>query len=178
MSQVHVPSSSIQDSLILQMIANGGNTASGSFYDFELSDDSLFDTTLSSGSNITLSPSDNTVLLKKGLYQLNLSAAIRTGASSIYGLSQTTLQITTDPTFNQINVVNDQANQWYGNGTDVNTPVFFDMNNAVLINVTVDDTPVAFRMRNTNEESADFFIAGSDTFPITIIQFVRLGDAQ
>lgn len=178
MSQVHVPSASIQDSLILQMIANSDDTASGSFYGFELSDDSIFEVTLSSGSNITVSPTDNVVLLKKGLYQMNFSAAVRTGASSIYGLSQTTLQITTDTTFNTIDIINDQANQWYGNGSSANTPVFFDMNNAVLINVTVDDTPVAFRMRNTNEESADFFIAGSDTFPITIIQFVRLGDAQ
>ena len=165
------------EALIMQMIQNGSSTSSGSFYNFELSDDSTFEVKLLSGSSISISPSTDVILLKKGLYQLSMSGAIRTGSNSIYGLSQTTLQISIDPTFTDVTLGNDQANQWYGNGTDENTPLFFDMNHTVVFNITDDDTPLAIRMRNTNETSADFFIAGSNTFPLTTLQLVRLGGA-
>ncbi len=165
------------ESLTIQMIDNSGTTSSGSFYLFELSDDTLFEVTENFGSSITVSPSDNTIVLNKGLYQLFFSAGIRTGTGNLYGLSQTTLQISNDPTFTEISVINDQANQWYGNGSSGNMPLFFDMNNAAVMNITQDNTPLAFQMRNVNAPSVDFFISGSATIPVTKIQIVRLGEA-
>jgi len=164
------------EALTLQMIADGTSTASGSFYGFELSDDSLFEVTEDFGSSMSVSASDNTIILKKGIYQLFFSAGIRTGAGNVYGLSQTTLRISNDPSFNEISVINDQANQWYGNGSSGNMPIFFDMNSGAIMNITQDDTPLAFQIRNTNAASVNFYISGSDTIPTTKIQIVRLGD--
>ena len=175
MSQVHVPSQSIEDALMLQMTGNSTNTASGDFYLFEVSDDSLFEVILSSGTNITIDPSDNVIVLDKGLYQLNFSAGVRSYLNAeTYGTGQTTLQISTDPTFSGVDVVNDQQNKWFGTGNSSHTSVFFDMNNPALINVTQDQTPLAFQIRLTTENAVDFVISGSDVFPITVIHLVRL----
>jgi len=178
MSQIiNAPATSTPlEALQLQMIANGTTTASGSNYDFDLGDDSVFQVNLQSGSSITLeSGSPHKLNLASGLYQINLAPWLQT-SSDIYGLSDTLLLVSTDPNFIITNVLNDRTHFWFGNGTSPKATVIQDNNHAFTFNTTT-ATTLYFRIRNTNDASSSFYIRGSVTDALTTLDVVRLGDA-
>jgi len=177
MSQVHVPSTTVPlEALQLQMIANGTTTASGSNYDFDLGDDSVFQVNLQSGSSITLDPTaPHKLNLAPGLYQINLAQWLQTSAN-IYGLSDTSLQVSTDSNFITTNVLYDRTHFWFGNGSSPNAAVIQDNNHSFTFNTT-SATTLYFRIRNTNAASSSFFVRGSATDALTTLDVVRLGDA-
>ncbi len=70
------------DVLMLNMVANGTTTASGSDYDLDLGDDSVFAVQASRGSSISLdSVDDHKVNLAAGLYEINFNGWVQTSAN-------------------------------------------------------------------------------------------------
>ena len=178
MSQIiNAPTTSTPlEALQLVMIANGTTTASGSNYDFDLGDDSVFQVNLQSGSSITLdATAPHKLNLAAGLYQINLAQWLQT-TNNIYGLSDTSLQVSTDPNFTITDVLYDRTHFWFGNGNSPNAAVIQDNNHSFTFNTTT-ATTLYFRIRNTNAASSTFYVRGSATDALTTLDVVRLGDA-
>ena len=175
MSQVltaNVPLEALQ----LQMIANGTTTASGSSYDLDLGDDSVFQVSLQSGSSITLdATAPHKLNLGAGLYQINFTLWLQTTAS-IYGLSDTQIQVSTDPTFTLTNVLFDRTHFWFGNGSSPNAAVIQDNNHSFTFNTTT-ATTLYFRIKNENDASSTFYVRASATAALSTVDVVRLGGA-
>jgi len=172
-----VPSSSVPlEALQLQMIANGTTTASGSSYDLDLGDDTVFGVNLQSGSSITLdATAPHKLNLGAGLYQINFTLWLQTTAS-IYGLSDTLIQVSTDPTFSISNALVDRTHFWFGNGSSPNAVVIQDNNHSFTFNTTT-ATTLYFRIKNTNDASSTYYVRGSIADALSTVDVVRLGDA-
>jgi hypothetical protein len=164
------------EALQLQMIANGTTTASGSTYDLDLGDDTVFQVNLQSGSSITLdATSPHKLNLAAGLYQINFTLWLQT-TNSIYGLSDTHIQVSTDPTFTSTDVLFDRTHFWFGNGSSPNAAVIQDNNHSFTFNTTT-STTLYFRIKNTNAASQSFYVRASATDALSTIDVVRLGGA-
>ena len=164
------------EALQLQAVANGTTTNSGSTYDLDLGDDSVFQVNLQSGSSITLdATAPHKLNLKKGLYQITFSGRTQT-TNEGYGEVDYQLFISTDPNFIQRNVLADRAILWYGNGTSTNTRPVLDQNHTVLFNATVDST-LYIRIQLSNDFSSTWNLIGAVADKWTLLDVVRLGGA-
>ena len=164
------------EALKLQMIANGTTTASGSTYDLDLGDDSVFQVNLQSGSSITLdATAPHKLNLGVGLYQISFAGWVQTMAT-IYGDFDFELKVSTDPTFTLTDVIYDRQKLWYGNGSSGNTTAIIDNNHTMIYNATVAKT-LYFRIEITNDPSTTWYLRGDALSPLTTLDVVRLGGA-
>lgn len=164
------------EALQLVMIANGTTTASGSTYDLDLGDDSVFQVNLQSGSSITLeSGSPHKLNLAAGLYQISLAAWVQTTATT-YGDFDFELKVSTDANFVTTNVLYDRQKLWYGNGSSGNTTPIIDNNHTIIFNTATAST-LYFRIEVTNAASATYYMRGDATNKLSTLDVVRLGDA-
>ena len=164
------------EALQLQMRANGTTTASGSAYDLDIGDDSVFTVKLQSGSSITLdATAPHKLNLAAGLYQINLAVWLQS-SSNIYGLSDTHIQVSTDPTFAVTNVLFDRTHFWFGNGSSPNAAVITDNNHSFVFNATTAST-LYFRVKNTNAAGSSYYLRGSVADALSTLDVVRLGGA-
>ena len=177
MSQVHVPSTSVPlEALQLQMIANGTTTVSGSTYDFDLGDDSVFQVNLQSGSSITLdATAPHKLNLASGLYQISFAGWVQTTATT-YGDVDFELKVSTDSNFITTNVLYDRQKLWYGNGSSGNTTPIIDNNHTIIFN-TSSATTLYFRIEMTSASGASYYMRGDVLDKLTTLDVVRLGDA-
>lgn len=179
MSQIiNAPATSTPlEALQLVMIANGTTTASGSTYDLDLGDDSVFQVNLQSGSSITLeSGSPHKLNLASGLYQISFAGWVQTTATT-YGDFDMELIVSTDPTFTLKNVLYDRQKLWYGNGSSGNTTPIIDNNHTIVFN-TASATTLYFRIEVTNAPATTWYLRGDALAnAITTLDVVRLGGA-
>lgn len=176
MSQVHVPSSSIPDVIQLSAIANGTTTNSGTYYQVELSDDTVWQTNVTRGTNIAVHATGDYFVLKAGLYQINFSGWIQnTGA--IYGSSDTIIEIASNPTFVPVDILQERNIMYYGeSGASSLVTGVYDFNHSVLVNVG-NEANVYIRVRNTNGAGQQYFLRGDATNSISLIEVLRLSEA-
>ena len=167
------------EALQLQMIADGTLTDSGSTYDLDLGDDSVFRVNLQSGSSITLeSGSPHKLNLAAGLYQISYAGWVQTN-QQVYGDFDFELKVSTDSTFTLTNVLYDRQKLWYGNGSSNNTTPIIDNNHTIIFNTT-SATTLYFRIEATFSSSvagAKFYLRGDPLSALTTLDVVRLGGA-
>lgn len=164
------------EALQLQMIANGTTTASGSTYDLDLGDDTVFQVNLQSGSSITLeSGSPHKLNLAAGLYQISFAGWVQTTATT-YGDFDFELKVSTDSNFLTTNVLYDRQKLWYGNGSSGNTTPIIDNNHTIIFNASSAST-LYFRIEVTNAPATTWYLRGDALNALTTLDVVRLGGA-
>ena len=160
------------DVLMLSMIANGTTTASGSDYDLDLGDDSVF-SSVSRGSSISLdSVDDHKVNLAAGLYEINFNGWVQT-SSNINGSLDYNFKISTNPIFAISNVAWDRMILTYSTTPDA-TPAIIDPSHTTMFNVT-DATSIYFRI-NVNSGST-WYLRGDALNVFTTLQITRISGA-
>lgn len=173
MSQIIVPSSiptgTSNDVLLLNMIANGTTTASGSDYDLDIGDDTVFATAASRGTSITLDAVDDHKLnLAAGLYEITFNGWVQTSAN-VTGSLDYQFKASSNPIFALSDVAFDRLILDYDNVLAI-----IDPSHTTMLNVAASGS-VYFRI-NVNCGQT-WFLRGDATSVITQLQIRRIGDA-
>lgn len=153
------------------MVANGTTTASGSDYDLDIGDDTVFSTVASRGSSISLdSVDDHKLNLSAGLYEINFNGWIQT-SDTVTGSMDYQLKISTQPIFAISDVTYDRMILYYDSVTAV-----IDPSHTTLFNVT-SATSIYFRISVTNGSSRTWYLRGDAASVLTNLQITRISGA-
>ncbi len=176
MSQVHVPSSNVPDVLQLSAITNGTTTNSGTYYQLEVSDDSVWQTKVTRGTNIAVHATGDYIVLKAGLYQINFSGWIQ-NAGTIYGSSDTIIEISSNATFIPVDILQERNIMYYGQSGDSSLVTgVYDFNHSVLVNVG-NESNIYIRVKNTNAAGEQYYLRGDATNSISLLEVLRISEA-
>lgn len=176
MSQVHVPTSSVPDVLQLSAIANGTTTDSGTYYQLEVSDDTIWQTNVTRGTNIAVHATGDYIVLKAGLYQINFSGWIQNGGT-IYGSSDTIIEISSNATFIPVDILQERNIMYYGeSGASSLVTGVYDFNHSVLVNAG-SEVNIYIRVKNTNGAGEQYFLRGDASNNISLLEVLRLSEA-
>jgi len=157
------------DVLMLNMVANGTITASGSDYDLDLGDDSVFAVQASRGSSISLdSVDDHKVNLAAGLYEINFNGWVQTSANVSQSLDYQ-FKVSSNPIFAFTDVAFDRLILDYDNVLAI-----IDPSHTTMFNVT-SATSIYFRI-NVNSGQT-WFLRGDATSVLTTLQITRISGA-
>ena len=153
------------------MIASGTTTASGSDYDLDIGDDTVFSTVASRGSSISLdSVDDHKLNLSAGLYEINFNGWIQT-SDTVTGSMDYQLKVSTQPIFAISDVTYDRMILYYDSVTAV-----IDPSHTTLFNVT-SATSIYFRISSTNGSSRTWYLRGDPASVLTNLQITRISGA-
>ena len=159
---------------MLNMIASGTTTASGSDYDLDIGDDTVFSTVASRGSSISLdSVDDHKLNLSAGLYEINFNGWVQT-SDSITGKLDYQLRISTQPIFAISDVAFDRM--WLYYNQPASSQAIIDPSHTTLFNVT-SSTSIYFRITVTNDDTVSWFLRGDPTSVLTQVQITRISGA-
>jgi len=175
MSQIIVPSSiptgTSNDVLMLNMIASGTTTNSGSDYDLDIGDDTVFAVTASRGTSISLDAVDDHKLnLTAGLYEINFNGWVQT-SDTVTGSLDYQLKISSNPIFAITDVAYDRLILYYDSVTAV-----IDPSHTTLFNVS-STASIYFRITVANGSGRSWFLRGDPASVLTNLQITRIGDA-
>lgn len=173
MSQIIVPSSiptgTSNDVLLLNMVANGTITASGSDYDLDIGDDNVFATMASRGTSISLDATDNHKLnLTAGLYEITFNGWVQTSAN-VTGSLDYQFKASSNPIFANSDVAFDRMILDYDNVLAI-----IDPSHTTMLNVVAGGS-VYFRVSLNSGQT--WFLRGDATSVLTQLQIRRIGDA-
>ncbi len=159
------------DVLMLNMVANGTTTNSGSDYDLDIGDDSVFSVDASRGSSISLDSVDNHKLnLAAGLYEINFNGWVQV-SDTVTGDLDYQLKISTMPVFAFSDVAYDRMILSYSSLTPV-----IDPSHTVMFNVR-NASSIYFRITLTNNSNRTWFLRGDATSALSTLQITRISGA-
>jgi len=173
MSQIIVPSSiptgTSNDVLLLNMIASGTTTASGSDYDLDIGDDNFFAVVASRGTSISLDAVDvHKLNLTSGLYEINFNGWVQTSAN-VTGSLDYQFKASSNPIFALSDVAFDRLILHYDNVLPI-----IDPSHTTMLNVATSGS-VYFRISVNSGQT--WFLRGDATSVLTQLQITRIGDA-
>ena len=172
MSQIYKPYR--PDVLMLNMVANGTITNSGSDYDLDIGDDSIFAVSASRGTSITLdSGNDHKLNLTAGLYEINFNGWVQT-SDSITGKLDYQFKASSMPIFAFSDVAFDRM--WLYYNQPASSQAIIDPSHTTLFNVR-NDTSIYFRITVTNDDSVSWFLRGDATSVLSTLQITRVSEA-
>ena len=148
-------------------------TASGSSYDLDIGDDSVFSTVASRGSSISLdSVDDHKLNLAVGLYEINFNGWVQT-SDTVTGSLDYQLKISSNPIFAITDVAYDRMILYYDSVTAV-----IDPSHTTLFNVT-SPTSIYFRitLANGNDPPRTWYLRGDPASVLTNLQITRISGA-
>ena len=167
MSQIYKPYR--PDVLMLNMVANGTTTASGSDYDLDIGDDSIFAVTASRGTSITLdSGNDHKLNLAAGLYEINFNGWVQTSANVSQSLDYQ-FKVSSNPIFAITDVAFDRLILDYDNVLAI-----IDPSHTTMFNVTA-ATSIYFRINLNSGQT--WFLRGDVASTLTTLQITRVSEA-